>query len=462
MTNKTNNSDPDRVSYAPTDLGVSDSLRDFPWPQASLIQNVKKTLDPECVPFVPPAAKSRPVSKLSPFSQEFVPAMSQSQRPVTPLHKRMPKAHPRSEDSNSANDRNEAVTILNIISRPASSEPEITSSQEPEPVHTTTSTGGSPEAAAVESSSKPQGSPNDPSKTEDASSKVIDDVTRAKGAKSIPPHLRGLPPKADASKVLPVALLITPSTPVTADAVVKDTNITQPEAENMEAWLDTLEKQSTGQSVPDERSNSPPTSFGDTLIDLDIEDAGKSQEVPFNVQNFQGACMGEDYTTATSGDPYVMHVSRETTDTTLVAHTAKIKEEQSKAGTSTDQLIVSEGEAGTTGASKDDFPNTEEVGKLVSDFKTQLPATKNESNITADFLAAYGSKLLGVKSKYRESAKSEKDSSEEPPIEERYHKDQYLDPVSLFIWPRVDGSADVNTELRRSEHCGYACIGRVA
>lgn len=461
MTNKTNGSDPVRASNASNDPRVPTSLRDFSWPQATLVQHEKKTLNPECVPFVPPAAKSTLVSKLSPFSQEFIPAIGQPERSVAPFHDRVLRIAPSREDLSTANDLNKNVAMLKDRSRPASSEPGMTTSQGPTPVGATTSTVVKPELAAVDSSSIPQGSLDTPAKTENATSKVTNNVTITKNAKSIPPHLRGLPPKAP--KLEPAATLAMPSPPVAANAPLKNTDIIQAEAKTMKAWLDTFEKHAMGQSVPDERSTSRPTSEG-RLIDLDVEDTERSlntdsapgANVPANVHEVRNGLKDERYNLANSADPYLQHLSREPTVSALGDNFAKIKMDQSNTETPSDNQPVSVREAGTTRKSEDDFVDIDEVDERVSNFKAQRPATGNESNIAADFLTAYNSNLSGVKSKYDQAVKSVNDfSSNGAYVEARYHKDIYLDPVSLFIQPRIDGSADANIGLHRSEYRGY-------
>jgi len=462
VTNRTNGSDPVRASNASNDPRVPTSLRDFSWPQATLVQHEKKTLNPECVPFVPPAAKSTLVSKLSPFSQEFIPAIGQPERSVGPFHNRVLRIAPSREDLSTANDLNKNVAMLKDRSRPASSEAGMTTSQGPTPVGATTSTVIKPELAAIDSSSIPHGSLDTPAKTENATSKVTNNVTITKNAISIPPHLRGLPPKAP--KLEPAATLAMPSPPVAANAPLKNTDIIQAEAETMKAWLDTFEKQAMAQSVPDKRSNSRPSSE-DRLIDLDVEDTGRSlntksapgANVPTNVQAAWKAFKDERYNTANSLDPYLQHLSREPTVSALGDNSAKTKKDQRNTEAPSDHQPARVREAGTTLTNEDDFVDTEEVNERVSNFKAQRPASGNESNIATDFLTAYNSKLSGVKSKYDQAVKSEKDfSSNGAHVEARYHNDIYLDPVSLFIQPRIDDSADANIGLHRSEYRGYA------
>lgn len=321
----------------------------------------------------------------------------------------------------------------------------MTTSQGPKPVRATASTAIKPEIGAVGSCSMPRGSLDSPSKTESVTSRVTDHVATTKNANSIPPHLRGLPPKAASPKLEPAATLAIPSTPVTANTPLKDMGIIQAEADTMKAWLDTLEKQVMGQSVLDERSNSRPTSE-DRLIDLDVEDTGRSTNadsatgfapeanVPSNMQESQVALEDKIYDTASSADPYLQHLSRKTTVSALKEKSAELEKEQSNTETSRDHQPAPVHEAGTVVMNEDDFGDNEERDKRVSNFTAQLPATENESNIATDFLTAYNSKLLRVKSKYSKSVKNEKDSSSKgTSIEARYHRDQYLDPVSASV-----------------------------
>lgn len=464
-------------SDASNDPRASSSLRDFSWPLATLIQDVKKTLNPECVPFVSPAAKSKTVSKLNPLSQVFVPSTSQSERRITPPHKRVPKVDPKAENLPSK----QTTETVNMGSKP--SQPFPSELQEPH---------------------------SNSSEAEDVSAKVKDDVTAIKNEKKILPHLRCLPPKAATPTLPPAAALETatdkePSLPVTAGALMQSTSVMQSEAETMRAWLDDLEKQSTSQSLQDERSNSTHTSLsGNKLISLDAEDAGKSsaadfapgftveamhhlleeaknasptlntasptadsllatlqtlpakahdgsnvtailkdllaqfqtpQNVPANVQQCQRGLDNERYTTATSTDPYLQHVSREP----IVANfeiTTKTKKEQSSFGSFFDQPAVSEREVDNNATSKDGFADGKVVDERVSKFRSKLPATEDESNITADFLTAYDSKFHDVQGKYGKAAKSEEISRDKGSQAEKsapYDPEQYFDPVSQLL-----------------------------
>lgn len=318
-------------------------------------------------------------------------------------------------------------------------------SQGPEPVQATTCTVVKPNIPAVDSFSVPSGSLRSTSKTATVTSRITDNVMTTRNAEPIPPHLRGLPPKAAPRELGPAATLTTRSKPMMVDAPLKDTGITQAEAENMKTWLDTLEKKAIGLLVPDGRSNSGSAS-GDRLIDLDGEDTGRPSLVqslpgsalganfPTKVQKSRVALENEGYNIDVSADPYLKYLSPQPIVTTPKEHPAKVSKEHKKTHISNDNKAAPMAEAKTTGRNEVDISDTEEVNQRVTSFKAQLPAKREECNIATRFLTAYKSKLLEVKTKYGDPVKSERGSnSKGPHIEQRHHEVEYLDPVTLYI-----------------------------
>lgn len=287
-----------------SDGHTSHSLREFFWPQATPIHQVKKTLDLECVPSTLPSAESTLTSKLNPFSREFVPAMRQSKENVPPPHKqdvnpevkkelgspskkstktenlppphlRAAKSHFKKEvlsPSGQAPKANATMDTMNEKSSKAEAGSSI-------PAQVNTNAPIQPGTVAVSGIDNSRESLLSPTKAKDPSSEPTENVAIANAMKPLPPHLRGLPLKAAAQKLEPAATLASTSTAKTTDTLPRDKKPAVPEPESMKAWLDDLEQKSMGQSVLDERSNSTPSSPpGDKLIDLDNDDDRKSAQ----------------------------------------------------------------------------------------------------------------------------------------------------------------------------------------
>ncbi len=207
----------------------------------------------------------------------------------------------------------------------------------------------------------------------------------------------------------------------------------------MKTWLDTLEKKAIGLSVSDGRSNLGSAS-GDWLIDLNGEDTGRPSlvqslpgsalgaNVPTKVQKSRVALENEGYNVDISADPYLKYLRPVTAPK---EHPATISKEQNKAYISNNLQAAPMAEADTTVRYEDDFSISEEVAQRLTSFKTQLPTTRDESNIATRFLTAYKSKLLEVKSKYGDPVKSERGfESKGPPVKHHHHE---IDSVSLYI-----------------------------
>lgn len=520
-----------------SDGHTSHSLRDFSWPQATPIHQVKKTLNPECVPSTLPSAESTLTSKLNPFSPEFVPAMRQSKENVPPTHNqdvnpqikkelgspskkstktenvpppqlRAAKLQLKKEvlsPSDQATEADAAVDSIKEKSSKAQADPSTS-----EQVNTNAPI--QPRTVTVSGIDNSRESLLSPTKAKDPFPEPTKNVAIANATKPLPPHLRGLPPKAAAEKLEPAATLASTSTAKTTDTLRKDKDPGVPVPESMKAWLDDLEQKPMGQSVLDERSNStlssPP---GEKLIDLDNDDDGKAPRAE-NAPGFtlEALELIVDKTTSTGAisDSELQQKTRSLLATTM-SQPAK-----AQSGSNVDAIVqdlvsqflnkqqfpasteeaqgLSEDENDTTadfkdpylqhlsrgrnddlnahtghsrdpkrvadtpGPPKDPFGGPDQENEGVSDVKARRPNPKTESSITANFLNAYNEKLSGVQSKYVKPAGKE---NKKPTLS---HNDQIFDPVSTSISHDGVSSAETNAGLRGPEDHWHAQVGRIA